>query len=87
MINPTDIRKKEVKIVDGDKWRFSHRENGYIILEKYKVENNKVKWSMQLHATSMESALQYIYQNYKGKCGILSYEELEDENTGSKLTA
>ncbi len=84
MREPVDIRKKEVKLICGDKWRFSHRENGYIILEKYKLEKDKPRWVMQIHAVSMESALQYVEQNYNGQCVVSSYDELKDEsNIGS----
>jgi len=80
-INHSDIKRSEIKIVNGDKWKFDFRENGYVIVSAIKREVVKkkevVSWQRYLHAPDLESCLQYVYTTYNGGCDILKYEELE----------
>ncbi len=77
-----DIRKSEIKIIHGDKWRFEFRENGYVVVSKLrrtiKGKNEVVDWQRYLHAPDLQSCLQYVYVTYDGKCGVLKYDDLED---------
>ena len=82
-----DIKKTEVKIVNGDKWQFQFRENGYVIVSMYrggKGEGKKGKdvkshWQRYLHGVNLEACLQYVYSSYNGNCEFLKYEELESD--------
>jgi len=78
MTAPLDVKISEYKIINGDNWRFDHRENGYIIVSKVIIKNNEASWQPYLHAVSLEACLQYVFTHYDGKCGILEYEELQD---------
>lgn len=77
-----DIKKSEIKIVNGDKWRFDFRENGWVVLRKMRKDFLKkkevVSWDMQLHGVDVESCLQYIFSYYNGNINPLKYEELQD---------
>ena len=72
-----DIIKTEIKKIHGDKWRFMFRENGYVILEKFR-QGEKLEWYTHLHGVSLDACVQYVYQAYNGHCGVLIYDELED---------
>lgn len=77
----TDIKKTEVKKVNGTKWQFQFRENGYVILSMCsEIEKGKdfvVKWQNQLHAVDINACMQYIHADSNGKCDFLKYEDLE----------
>ena len=76
-----DIRKSEVKLIGTDKWKFDFRENGYVIVSSLvrttKGKKEEVKWSVGLHGVSIDACLQYVYSDYRGKCGVLDYDKLE----------
>ena len=76
-----DIIKTEVKIINGDKWQFEFRENGYCIVSAFRVTQAKgkdvISWQRYLHGVSVESCLQYVYSTYNGDVGFLEYDELE----------
>ena len=76
-----DIIKTEVKKVNGTKWQFQFRENGYVILSMYsEVKKGKeyvVNWKSQLHAVDINACMQYIHADSNGKCEFLNYEDLE----------
>ena len=74
-----DIKKSEIKTIENQKWKFDHRENGYVILSLMSTEKEKVKWSMQLHAVDIEACLNYIFKYYRGRCGYLTYNDLMDD--------
>lgn len=81
MIDYKDIKKSEIKIINGEKWRFLFRENGYVIVERLvfglngKKEN--IHWQRYLHGVNLESCLQYIFTVYNGSCGVLKYDDLK----------
>lgn len=81
----TDIKRSDIKLINGDKWRFDFRENGYVIVSGYegggqtgKKKKEVPKWRPYLHAPDLESCLQYVFNTYNGSCEYLKYEELED---------
>ena len=81
-IQHNNIRKSEIKLINGNKWKFDFRENGYVIVSDINTvtvgKKDEVKWRVGLHGINIEACLQYIFTTYNGKCGILKYDELED---------
>ena len=77
-----DIKKTEIKLINGDKWKFDFRENGYVIVSDIttvkKGKKDEIVWRVGLHATNLESCLQYIWTSYNGKIKPIDYKELED---------
>lgn len=76
-----DVKITEVKRVNGTKWQFQFRENGYVILSMYSEIKKGTKyvphWQSQLHAINIEACMQYIYKENNGSCDYLNYEDLE----------
>ena len=75
------IRKSETKFIQGDKWKFDFRENGYVVVSKCeKIKNSEgienVIWRMYFHGVDLEACMQYLFVKY-GELKILHYDELE----------
>jgi len=85
MIKYDDVIKEEIKVINGENWRFLFRYNGYVIVErevkdmksKGKKQIEKKHWQRYLHGVNLESCLQYIYTVYDGSCGVLDYDNLK----------
>ena len=76
-----DIKRTDTKLIQGDKWRFDFRENGYVIVSKCeKITNSEGKenviWRMYFHGVDLEACMQYLFVKY-GELKILHYDELE----------
>lgn len=79
--------KEEIKLIDGDKWKFEFRPNGYIKVFKIQDTTTKdearkgkksFKWYQHFHGVGLDSCMQYIFKYYNGKCGVLVYEDLKN---------
>lgn len=81
-IERDDIRKTDIKLINGDKWKFDFRENGYVIVSDIttikKGTKDEVVWRVGLHGTNLESCLQYVWTTYNGNVEAIDYKELED---------
>ena len=79
--NLEDVKKTEVKKINGTKWQFQFRENGYVVLSMYSEIKKGTKlvphWQSHLHAVNIDACMQYIYKANNGKCDYLNYEDLE----------
>lgn len=76
-----DVKKTEVKIINGTKWQFEFRENGYVILSMYsEIKEGKAfvpHWQSQLHAVDVSACMQYVYVANNRKGEFLNYDDIE----------
>lgn len=73
-----DIIKIDRKFINQDLWKFSFRENGFVIIERLDCIGCKKEWRKYHHGKSLICCLKYIYDYYFGKCGVINYDDLRN---------
>ncbi len=74
-----DIKKEVIKIIYGEKWKFSFKESGWVVLSASTVDkDNNIKWQTYIQAIDLESCLQYVFSYNRSRGEFLVFDELED---------